>query len=158
MEPVHDPQMFEADKGRPVRIGGDVLYVKALTGTADGVAVLESVAAPGGPAPLDHVHRSYDEIFYVVEGAFQFRVGDRFVHAGPGSVVSAPRGTAHTFKNVGDRDGRVLIIAAPGRAVQMLEDIGNLVATPGDLPPDGLARVYDNHDTVLVPPLPSPAP
>ena len=116
-------------------------------------SVLETVAAPGEPAPLDHVHRSYDEAFYVIDGEFEFRVGDRVVRAGPGAVVSVPRGSAHTFKNCGDANGRVLILAAPGRAAQMLEDIGAMVGSPGPLPPDALARVYDRHDTVLVPPL-----
>jgi uncharacterized cupin superfamily protein len=134
-----------------------VLLVKALTGLDDGIAVLETVAAPGAPAPLDHIHRSYDEAFYVVDGEFEFRVGDRVVRAGPGAVVSVPRGNAHTFKNCGDTDGRVLILAAPGRAAQMLEDIGSMVASPGPLPTDALARVYDSHDTVLVPPLSSDA-
>lgn len=68
-------------------------------------------------------------------------------------MISVPRGSAHTFKNIGDADGRVLIIAAPGRAVQMLEDIAAMASAPGPLRPEGLARVYEGHDTVLVPPL-----
>lgn len=130
-----------------------MLLVKALTGLEDGLAVLETVAAPGAPAPLDHVHRSFDEVFYIIDGEFEFRVGDRVVRAGPGAVVSVPRGSANTFKNCGDANGRVLILAAPGRAAQMLEDIGTMVGSPGPLPPDALARVYVRHDTVLVPPL-----
>jgi uncharacterized cupin superfamily protein len=62
---------------------------KALTGITDGVTVLETVAKPGEPAPLDHVHHSYDEVFYVVEGEFEFRVGDRRLRAPAGSVVTA---------------------------------------------------------------------
>ena len=153
MEPTREPESYARDEGRRIHIGGDVLLVKALTGMGDGVAVLETVAAPGDPAPLDHVHRSYDEVFYVIEGQFEFRVGDRLARVGAGGVVTAPRGSAHTFKNCGDSDGRVLIVAAPGRAAQMLEDIGGMLAEPGPLPPDGLVRVYEGHDTVLVPPL-----
>ncbi len=52
-----------AEEGRPIRIGGDVLLVKALTGLDGGIAVLETVAPAGAPAPLDHIHRSYDEAF-----------------------------------------------------------------------------------------------
>ncbi len=108
------------------------------------------------PATYDYLFEN-DEAFYVVEGDFEFRVGDRVVRVGPGAVVSVPRGNAHTFKNCGDADGRVLILATPGRAAQMLEDIGAMVASPGPLPTDALARVYDSHDTVLVPPLSSDA-
>ena len=153
MEPTTQPELLATGDGRPIRIGGDVLLVKALTGITDGVAVLETVAKPGEPAPLDHVHHSYDEVFYVVEGEFEFRVGERRVHAPAGSVVTAPRGSPHTFKNCGEGDGRVLIVGAPGRAALMLEEIGAMVAGVGPLPPDGLAGVYNRHDTTLVPPL-----
>lgn len=154
MEPEHHGDVCAAEEGRPIRIGGDVLLVKALTGTDDGVAVIETVAAPGEPAPLDHVHRSYDEVFYVIDGDFQFRIDDRLVRGGPGAVVSVPRGSAHTFRNCGGTDGRVLIVAAPGRVAQMLEDIGAMFASPGPLAPHALGDVYAAHDTVLVPPLP----
>jgi hypothetical protein len=92
-------------------------------------------------------------VFYVIEGQFEFRLGDRLTTVGPGGVATAPRGCAHTFKNCGNSEGRVLIVAAPGRAAQMLEDIGAMLAEPGPLPPEGLARVYEGHDTLLVPPL-----
>lgn len=153
MEPSLEPEWHARGEGRPIRIGTDVLLVKALTGLGEGLAVLETSAGPGEPAPLDHVHRSYDEVFYVAEGEFEFRVGDGRVRVGAGGVVTVPRGTAHTFKNCGNSVGRVLIITAPGRAAEMLEDIGALVATPGPLPPDALAHLYQDHDTVLVPPL-----
>jgi mannose-6-phosphate isomerase-like protein (cupin superfamily) len=153
MDPKHDPEVHGVGAGHQIRIGTDVLFVKALTGIDDGVAVLETVAAPGGPAPLDHVHRTYDEVFYVVDGAFQFRVGDELVDADPGSVISVPRGSAHTFKNIGQNDGRIVIVTAPGRAAHMLEDIGAMLASPGPLPLEALVEVYAQHDTILVPPL-----
>lgn len=69
------------------------------------------------------------------------------------ALSPAPRGSPHTFKNCGYGDGRVLIVGAPGRAALMLEEIGAMVAGVGPLPPDGLAGVYNRHDTTLVPPL-----
>lgn len=76
MEPTTQPELLTPEVGRSIRIGLDVLLVKALTGIADGVPVLETVAKPGEPAPLDHVHHSHDGVFYVAEGEFEFRVGD----------------------------------------------------------------------------------
>ena len=157
MENEIRPTLTTAEDGRSIRIGSDVLSVRALTGVEDGVVVLETTAAPGEPAPLDHIHRSYDEVFYVIDGEFEIRIDDQVVRAQTGAMVSVPRGTAHTFKNSGTADGRMMIIGAPGRAAQMLEDIGAMVASPGPLDPDALARVYERHDTVLVPPLSSDA-
>ncbi len=153
MKPTREPEANGVGEGHPIRIGRDVLFVKALTGLDDGVAVLETVAEPGGPAPLDHVHGSYDEVFYVTEGAFEFRIGDAIISAGQGSTVSVPRGSAHTFKNIGQANARILIVATPGRVAQMLEDIGAMIASPGSPPTGGLAAVYAQHNTALVPPL-----
>jgi hypothetical protein len=52
MEPTHEPESHARDEGRRIRIGGDLLLVKALTGMGDGVAVLETVAAPASPRRL----------------------------------------------------------------------------------------------------------
>ena len=37
MEPTRQPELLAPGEGRPIRIGGDVLLVKALTGLADGL-------------------------------------------------------------------------------------------------------------------------
>ena len=47
MEPTTQPELLTPEDGRSIRIGLDVLLVKALTGIADGVPVLETVAKPG---------------------------------------------------------------------------------------------------------------
>lgn len=35
MEPKRQPELLAAGEGRPIRIGGDVLLVKALTGITE---------------------------------------------------------------------------------------------------------------------------
>ena len=141
------------DEGGILRIGPTQTLVKAVTGFADGLGVLESTPAPGHPAPRDHVHRTYDEVFYVLEGQFEFRVGSEIVRADVGTTVVVPRGTPHTYKNCGDRPGRILIIASPGAAVDMLNDMASVFAADG--PPDRqkIDDVFAAHDTDLVPPL-----
>ena len=42
-----------------------------------------------------------DEFFYVVKGEFKVKLGDRIMSAPAQSVMFVPRGTAHTFQNVG---------------------------------------------------------
>lgn len=75
----------------------------------------EFVMQPGtGPAP--HRHSREDEAFYVLEGQFEFKVGERgerVIAAGPGSVVFAPRGVPHAFKNVGTTPAKGLVVISP---------------------------------------------
>ena len=51
-------------------------------------------------APL-HMHHKDDEAWYVLKGALRIRRGDEVVEAAAGSAVFVPRGTPHTWQNVG---------------------------------------------------------
>jgi mannose-6-phosphate isomerase-like protein (cupin superfamily) len=72
--------------------GTDAITLKA-TGeeTGGSIGFLEATSAPGYGPPR-HVHRSSDELFYVLEGEFLFLVGEREVSAPPGTFVFIPRG------------------------------------------------------------------
>jgi mannose-6-phosphate isomerase-like protein (cupin superfamily) len=58
------------------------------------VGIFEDEVLPeSGPPP--HLHRSQDETHYILEGQFEFVLGERKVNAGAGSVVYVPRTTVH---------------------------------------------------------------
>jgi glyoxylate utilization-related uncharacterized protein len=50
----------------------------------------------------------------VLEGEFEFCVGEDTVRTGAGSLIYVPRGTLHAFSNVGDGPGRLLTSQTPG--------------------------------------------
>lgn len=77
-------------------------------------AILEQVIPPGKGPPL-HVHRHETEVFYIVEGAFEFRVAGDTIVVGPGANVVGPRDIPHTFRNVGETSGRLVLTVIPGR-------------------------------------------
>ena len=55
------------------------------------------------------------EIFYILEGEFEVMIGGQRVPAPPGAIVLGPRDIPHTFRNVGSKDGRLLLTVIPGR-------------------------------------------
>ena len=55
--------------------------------------------APGVTFP-DHRHPG-EEIIYVLEGAFEYRVEGRPVTVGAGEVLFIPAGTVHAARNIG---------------------------------------------------------
>jgi quercetin dioxygenase-like cupin family protein len=55
--------------------------------------------APGATFP-DHSHPG-EEIIYVLEGSFEYRVAGRPVTVGAGEVLFIPVGTVHSARNVG---------------------------------------------------------
>jgi mannose-6-phosphate isomerase-like protein (cupin superfamily) len=82
--------------------------------TGGAYAVLEQQVPPHHGPPL-HVHRHETEIFYILEGTFEVVVGDQVVPAPAGTCATCPRDIPHTFRNVGDAPGRLLLTIIPGR-------------------------------------------
>jgi quercetin 2,3-dioxygenase len=80
----------------------------------------QTIAPKSGPPT--HIHRAEDEFFYVVSGEFKFKLGDRIVSAPARSIVFVPRGTAHTFQNVGTEPGVLLVGVTPGGLEKMFEE------------------------------------
>jgi mannose-6-phosphate isomerase-like protein (cupin superfamily) len=76
----------------------------------------ERIAQPGAAGPEPHRHSREDELWYVLEGQLEFRIGDRgeqVIVAGPGATVFGPRGIPHTFKAVGMTPARYVIFVSP---------------------------------------------
>ena len=83
--------------------------------TGGAYCLVESLTAPGAGAPPNR-HPSADEAFYVLDGSFEFTIEDDTIAAATGSFVKVPNGAVHSFRNVGETPGRLLIINSPGRA------------------------------------------
>jgi quercetin dioxygenase-like cupin family protein len=87
--------------------GTDTITLKATSEETGGsIGFLEATGSPGYGPPR-HIHRSHDELFYVLEGEFIFLVGERQVSAPPGTFVFIPRGTVHAAKGIGTEPCKV---------------------------------------------------
>ena len=132
---IHVPQ----GEGKSLWILDELLTFKVDSDQSETVGIFEDEVPPQSGPPA-HLHRSQDETHYVLEGQFEFVVGERGVDAGAGSVVYVPRTTVHAYTNVGTQMGKLLFIEAPaGPLEQFLEEIGEPVsdpASPQGLPPD----------------------
>ena len=118
---------------------GDSAYVMASTRNTHGsLTVIELVISPkNGPAL--HTHLREDEVWYVLEGDFRFKAGDEMFWVSEGGLAFGPRGTPHSFQNVGDAAARLLIVTAPSGAERLFEDYADLL--PGPVDPEALADV-----------------
>jgi quercetin dioxygenase-like cupin family protein len=103
-----------AKTGSTVHLLGTLVTFKATAADTEGLfSLVETTTAPGQGTP-SHIQRADSEAFYVLEGEYEFSLGDSTGRHGPGSFVYIPRGTAHGFRNVGDKPARMLIINLPG--------------------------------------------
>ncbi|MEO8368337.1 MAG: cupin domain-containing protein [Candidatus Solibacter sp.] len=141
-------------EGRPVHVLGSELMIRVSSRDTHGAfAVFESCIAPLEGPPL-HRHPNQDESFYILEGEFRFEVDGQEFHASAGASVVAPRGSSHTFQNVGQERGRMITTVVPGGLDLFFEDVE--AVSPRGVAPD-LARllpVLKKHgQEMLGPPL-----
>ncbi len=139
----------------PLNIFGIPMWIKLSGEDTDGdYAIMEDHTPPQQGPPL-HRHLREDESFYVIEGQYLFEVDGEQIHAGPGSAVYAPQGTAHRFQNTGLTPGKLLVIVQPAGLDSFFVDID--AATKGAREPDldVVVPIFEKHGLELLgPPLP----
>ena len=119
-------QVIEVRAGEGLRAeleGQTLVYKLRGADTGGQFALLEQLAAPGWKLTQFHVHRTFDEGFYVREGEFAFDVGARSIMAGPGALVLVPGGTPHRYANAGDTPARLLMTMTPAGFEGMFEHV-----------------------------------
>jgi quercetin dioxygenase-like cupin family protein len=69
-----------------------------------------------------HTHSHVDAMF-VLAGQVEFLDGDDYVRVGEGTLIAAPPGARHGFRNPGPARARVLVFHAPdGGFAQVIRD------------------------------------
>lgn len=66
-----------------------------------------------GQATTPHYHPRAEEIYLIVSGSGQMRLGDEARSVGPGDAVAIPPGVVHQIVNTGDTELRLLCCCAP---------------------------------------------
>lgn len=134
------PIVLRPGEGRRIP-GPEGLVVKASgQETGGSVGFLEATSEPGFGPPR-HIHHTCEEIFYVLDGEFEFLVGERRFRGSPGAFVLVPRGTVHAPRVVGPSPGRVLIAFVPGGQERAFEEFASLAESLGDHPDPADERI-----------------
>lgn len=67
-----------------------------------------------GQSTTPHYHPVTEEIYYVLEGAGEMRIGDKVRSVGPGDAIAIPSGAVHQIRNSGGATLKILCCCAPG--------------------------------------------
>ncbi|HEX8053088.1 MAG TPA: cupin domain-containing protein [Thermoleophilaceae bacterium] len=145
--PASDARVLDAGEGEPLRFGPTSAVFKA-TGDDDAghFSLSETTAAPGFPGPVAHVHRTFVDSFYVLEGTLTVRLGEETLGLDAGTFALVPPGTVHTFSNPGDEPVRFLNLMAPGGFERYLREVVAAATSGG--PPDQalMAEIASRYD------------
>jgi quercetin dioxygenase-like cupin family protein len=122
--------------GATVHLLGTLITLKASAADTEGhFSLVDTTTAPGQGTP-PHIQRDDSEAFYVLEGEYEFILGETVRKYGPGSFLYVPRGMAHGFRNVGPSPSRMLIINVPGGLHEnFFLEAGDIVEDPSTFPP-----------------------
>jgi mannose-6-phosphate isomerase-like protein (cupin superfamily) len=142
IEPAFPPLLADAGAGRTFTMLGTTMRLIAPAAATGGrYTVMEQVTPPGWGPPR-HIHSREDEIFYVLEGAYDLHVGDerRTVSAGASAVL--PRNVPHGFRNASPVPSRLLFVIAPGGFEDYFLAIANCSPAPNPAQLVELARPF----------------
>src|SRR5262249_33206528 len=124
--------------------------LKLLGGeTGESIMMFEE-RLPAGTTSLYHLHRGSDEVAWVLEGEFTFKIGDNVTAGGAGTRAFMARDVPHAWKNTGGTTGRVLSLYPPAQAGGYIE------ALAGGRPATDAERqaLLDRHQWEIVGPNP----
>jgi quercetin dioxygenase-like cupin family protein len=109
-----EPLALGPGEGLAVRnpVGGILTFKLTADQSGGALTAIDTVAAPGEGPPL-HIHRDEDEIVYTVDGTLRLKLADEVIQAPAGSFAFIPRGTPHTWQNVGDAPARFFVAVMP---------------------------------------------
>ncbi len=139
-------------EGRPVHVLGADLTIKISSLDTNGAFTVFEGHTPPLEGPPLHRHRNQDEWWYIGQGEYRFEVDGKEIYASAGATVFAPRGSRHTFQNVGSEPGWTITTVVPGGVDLFFEELET--AVPRGAVPDRakMLPIFEKHGQELLGP------
>lgn len=103
----------------------------------------------GGP-PL-HLHEKQDEMFFILEGEYTFKVGEDIYHLATGDMIFLPRKVPHCFAQTTDKGKMLFMFQPSGKMEDYFRKLSTFTGPP--TPEEG-AKLFSDHEMKVVgPPL-----
>ncbi len=138
-------------EGKTVRLpGNEITYIRR--GADSAYSLVKWVAAPGTPL---HIHWITDEAFYVLDGTFGFKVGERTVDGVAGAFLVVPKGLEHAYWNQGTTPASMLITMSPPGFERYFEELAEGLEAVGDDEEGAMSlrkALSEKHDIEVVGP------
>ncbi len=148
------PLVCGRGEGRPVHVLGADLTIRISTRDTNGAfAVFEGHTPPLDGPPL-HRHREHDEWWFIVQGEYRFEVDGEEIYASAGDTVYAPRGSRHTFQNIGSEPGWTITTVVPGGVDLFFEELDKAIPRGAAPEPAIMLPLFEKYaQELLGPPL-----
>jgi mannose-6-phosphate isomerase-like protein (cupin superfamily) len=143
------PKLVDAATAPVILSGGGQTIRLLLRGeeSAGSLMVAHVSLEPGGNAVPDHHQPFEDELWFAIEGEWEWKIGTETRRVGPGGFAYAPRNTTHAFANVGQSVAIMLTINTPAGHERGFIGLSKLLGEGAS--EDTIARHFANHDFVF---------
>jgi len=122
--------------------GESIRFVETAADTDGERVVIDVLVEPNGFVASAHMHPFQTEVFEVIEGELNFKVGRETITAGSGTTVTVEPRTAHRFWNATDSAVRFRCEITPAlQFEQLIETMFNL-ANDGKTNKKGLPNPF----------------
>lgn len=134
-----------ATEGTNWDVLGSKITGKILSEDTNGEYSVIITETPPNGGPPKHIHTHEDELFYVLQGRYEFIFGDSLIIAKQGDMVHLPKGKPHAFKNIDTITGVTMNTITPGGFEGFFAGISSLSKQNllGRKQIDSLANVYE---------------
>lgn len=123
-----------------------VRFVAPGSTTGGRYGLFEYTARPG-PGARPHLHHTFSESFYVLDGELTIFDGSTWSVFGAGDYAYVPEEGVHAFRNDGDMDARFLILFAPGiPRERFFGELAEIRISGRTLSDEEWADFYARHD------------
>ena len=114
-----------------IELGGEPNDCKVSAQDTNGaMCVFEFTGQIGRDGPR-HLHHDQDEWIYVIDGEFQFEVGDKRFRVGAGESVFIPRKAPHVWACVSGKPGKIINVYQPaGKVEEFFRELGKYNGKP----------------------------
>ena len=130
-----------SDRDRdPITFLDSTFDVKVSGKDTEGRCVIFDTIRHKKVGPAFHLHTDCDEWFFVRDGEFKFKVGDKILHLKSGDSLMVPRETPHAFVKTSEGDARLIVMHQP--AVKM-EEYFRFTSKQPDQSPDARKRIAE---------------
>ena len=131
-------------------VNANTIDVKISGSDTDGdLALFEQTSLSQGKGTPLHIHPFQDELFYVLEGEYFFKVGEDKYHLTTGESIFLPRKIPHAWTQVSPK-GKMLVLLQPaGKLENFFVTIAALKEEPTK---EEMKKIFSDNEMQIVGP------
>jgi len=125
-------------------IGNDITVIIGGEQT-DGAYSIFELSVPPNVGPGLHIDKAWDEWWFVIEGTFAFTLNGERMELGSGSFAHGPKGIPHSFKNVGETTGKLVMVTMPSGLEKFFRNV-HLASLDGRPDKETFVNIMRSHN------------